>query len=421
MESVASEYWNSSLSLESTTAMVDTIVDPGVLHLQYIRSQIQNYYLWVIFALGFPGNCATIVTVIRMSPPRSLTVYIVLLAVVDNLALINKILIIALLVDLKVQIGDVGCRMFGFFGNFLATFANWLLVAMSIERFAAVWFPFHVGQWWTFRKSLVVLAAVAVPLIGLFLHYFWTFHFVYDAASGSVACVHYYQYVAFISIFEWYNVAIYAFIPCFLLLVFNILVIHGIIRSTKSRRYLNGSNGSGSGCLLHQRQVTIMLVTAAIVLLVFTTPRCVLLILANYWKPDPNTMEHAWKDLADQISFILCDSTHAINFYLYSLSAKKFRFHFFDLVMCRRTSMAHSTFVMSLSSRPSGRKTPQLRSHHDNGNTVHFPILSTDSRRSKEAAVDENKADESSKMLKDQALVKREPGKTNVKWGRVCF
>ena len=398
-----------------------TTMDPSVQHLHYIRSKIQNYYLWVIFALGFPGNCATIVTVIRMSPPRSLTVYIVLLAVIDNLALINKILIITLLVDLKIIIGDIGCRLFGFFGNFLATFANWLLVAMSIERFAAVWFPFHVGQWWTFRKSLVVLAAVAVPLIGLFLHYFWTFRFVYDSASGSVACVHYQQYVAFISIFEWYNVAIYAFIPCFLLLVFNVLVIHGIVRSTKSRRYLNGSNEPESGRSLHQRQVTIMLVTAAIVLLVFTTPRCVLLILANYWKPTPNSMEHAWKELADQFSFILCDSTHAVNFYLYSLSAKKFRFHFFDLVMCRSNSGAHNTFVMSLSYRPSGRKTPQLKSLHDNGNTVQYPIVSSGSKKSRDAAMEEDKIDETKSILKDKALVKYEPEKTTNKWGRVYF
>ncbi|XP_067649011.1 probable G-protein coupled receptor 139 [Haliotis asinina] len=318
---------------------------------------IQTYYLWVIFALGFPGNCATIVTVIKMSPARSLTVYIALLAVVDNLAIVNKLLLFVML-DNGLHIQNAGCRILGYLGNFLITFANWLLVAMSVERFAAVWFPFKVGQSWTFKKSLTAVFLVALPLSLLFLHLFWTIQFI-DDGPGMVFCdvAEKYQYFM-MHVWYWINITVYAIIPCVLLLVFNCLIVGGIIKSGKAQKYLKSNHGSqkSKSCADRHRQVTIMLVTAAITLVILTTPRCVMLILTPYWTPNQNSMEGALKYLIDTLAFVLCDVTHAINFYVYSLSAKRFRFQFVQLFLCRRRKMAPvNTQYFSLSSRASLR------------------------------------------------------------------
>ncbi|XP_071101918.1 probable G-protein coupled receptor 139 [Haliotis cracherodii] len=322
-----------------------------------VAFDIQTYYLWVIFALGFPGNCATIVTVIKMSPARSLTVYIALLAVVDNLAIINKLLLFVLL-DNGVHLQDVGCKILGYFGNFLITFANWLLVAMSVERFAAVWFPFKVGQSWTFKKSLIAVVLVALPLSVLFLHLFWMIKFVTEG-PGMVYCDVEETYKHFMMhIWYWINVIVYAVIPCTLLLVFNCLIVGGIIKSGKAQKYLNSNYGNqkSNSCADRHRQVTIMLVTAAITLVILTTPRCVILVLTPYWTPEQNSMKGAVKYLIDTLAFVLCDVTHAINFYVYSLSARRFRFQFVQLFMCRRRKMAPvNTQYFSLSPRASLR------------------------------------------------------------------
>ncbi|XP_048246077.1 probable G-protein coupled receptor 139 [Haliotis rufescens] len=333
----------------------DLINDSSWRAVDSVAFDIQTYYLWVILALGFPGNCATIVTVIKMSPARSLTVYIALLAVVDNLAIVNKLLLIVLL-DHKIHVGQLGCKVLGYFGNFLTTFANWLLVAMSMERFAAVWFPLKIGQSWTFKKSILAVVLLSLPLCILFLHLFWTMKFLVEKETGTYHCDIYKEYEYFMMhIWYWINILVYAFIPCILLLLFNLLIIAGIVKSDKEQKYLHGNKNTNSGVDRH-RPITIMLVTAAAVLVVLTTPRCLMLILTPYWNPDHQSMEGAVKYLLDTLAFLLCDLTHAINFYVYSLSAKRFRGQFIELCLCRHHKATQNhTLDVSIPCRTSVR------------------------------------------------------------------
>ncbi|XP_067648922.1 probable G-protein coupled receptor 139 [Haliotis asinina] len=317
---------------------------------------IETYYLWVIFALGFPGNCFTIITIFKISPLRSLTVYIALLAIVDNMAIVNKLLMFVL-PDRGVQIGLFGCKFLGFSGNFLITYGNWLLVGLSIERFAAVWFPFQIGKIWTFRKSLSVVISITIPLVALFLHLFWTMDYSYIAHNKKVFCKINERYLYFmVHIWYWINVIVYAVMPCILLLVFNLLIIAGIVKSTKDRRSLNRNESitDRNSPTDRQRQITIMLVVSAITLVVLTTPRCVLLVMSPYLTPTNKSMEGAVLYLIDTIAYILCDSTHAINFYLYSFSARRFRNQFIDMFVCRnQTPATLASQYITLSTRPS--------------------------------------------------------------------
>lgn len=322
-----------------------------------IAFHMETYYLWVILALGFPGNCSTVITIIKMSPARSLTVYIALLAIVDNLAIVNKLLMFVLS-DNGVQIGQFGCKFLAFCGNFLITFANWLLVAMSVERFVAVWYPFKIGQIWTFKKSLVVVIGITIPLLGLFLHLFWTVHYV--NMKTYILCIAHEDHLDFVvNAWFWINITVYALLPGLLLLIFNSLIISGIVKSSKVHIYLNRTGSVKNGAFVsseRQRQITMMLVLSAITLVILTFPRCVMLLLSPYLNHPTNSMSGAVIYLIDTIAYVLCDSTHAMNFYLYSFSARRFRRQFIDLVLCRKRKMAPaSTQYITLSSRPSMR------------------------------------------------------------------
>ncbi|XP_046551539.1 rhodopsin-like [Haliotis rubra] len=343
---------NSTLEF-GITSWTPSQEDNDWVQIDALAFHIETYYLWAIFALGFPGNCFTIITIIKMSPQRSLAVYIALLAIVDNLAIVNKLLMFVL-TDNGVQIGIYGCKFLGFFGNFLITYGNWLLVGLSVERFAAVWFPFQIGKIWTFRKSLTVVMSITLPLVGLFLHLFWTMDYHYYASTKSVFCNINGKYIYFmVDVWNWINVLVYAVIPCVLLLIFNLLIIAGIVKSTKTRKYLNRSGSkTDSAQADRHRQITIMLVTSAIALVVLTTPRCVLLIMSPYLNPSNKSMEGAVLYLIDTIAYVECDSTHAINFYLYSLSARRFRCQFLEFC-CKRKSEVVSSQYISMGSRSS--------------------------------------------------------------------
>lgn len=71
---------------------------------------IGKYYLWILFALGFPGNCAAIVTIFRMRPMGTFPVFVVMLAVMDTLALLVKLLHYQL-IGHQLDMGDTGCSL----------------------------------------------------------------------------------------------------------------------------------------------------------------------------------------------------------------------------------------------------------------------------------------------------------------------
>ncbi|XP_067650364.1 probable G-protein coupled receptor 139 [Haliotis asinina] len=293
-----------------------------------------------------------------MSPARSLTVYIVLLAVVDNLAIAVKLLIFVL-TDHGVNIGSFGCKFLGFCGNFLMTLGNWILVALSVERFAAVWYPLKLGQNWTFKKSLTVVGGITVPLIGMFLHLFWTTEYVPVETPNTAYCGVHVDYVGFITeCWYWINIVIYAIIPYTLLLLFNSLIVAGIIMSRKESRYLNRSNAKDIGHFTsnRQRQITVMLVTSAFVMVILITPRCVFLVLSTSLTASMTTRRGAIVYLLDTLAYVMCDSTHAVNFYLYSFSARRFRKHLWDVLFCRERKRGQSSAqYVTLTSRMSIR------------------------------------------------------------------
>ena len=83
-------------------------------------------------------------------------------------------------------------------------------------------------------------------------------------------------------------------------------------------------------------QVNLMLLSATIVFVILTFPICIFMVADSRWSVTPGyTQTNAVKYLCQQLAFVLVDSTHAVNFYLYFLTARRFRHHFLRLVTCK--------------------------------------------------------------------------------------
>lgn len=106
---------------------------------------LNQYYLWVVFAFGFPGNIVSFITILRMKPVTSPTMYVAAVAFMDNTCLVCKILFFTL-TKYDAPLGNKGCAVIWFLGSFTAQFANWLLVAMTVERCLAICLPLKVGS-----------------------------------------------------------------------------------------------------------------------------------------------------------------------------------------------------------------------------------------------------------------------------------
>ncbi|XP_059166042.1 green-sensitive opsin-3-like [Physella acuta] len=136
---------NTTLPTNQTTLNNSLSEEFKTLPLYIAARYINLYYLWVIFAFGFPGNIFSFITILRMKPLTSPTGYVAAVAFVDNACLLFKVLFHSV-TKFDVPVGDAGCGIITFLGSFSSHFANWLLVAMTVERCLAICMPLRVGS-----------------------------------------------------------------------------------------------------------------------------------------------------------------------------------------------------------------------------------------------------------------------------------
>nr|KAG5706158.1 hypothetical protein BaRGS_025780 [Batillaria attramentaria] len=212
--------------------------------LDSVALAFKRYYLWAIVALGLPGNVASLLTFLHMRSLGSCVVYVGVLAVVDSLALLEK-----LFLSLMQEHGEVftpgACKALIFLANAIMMYANWIVVALATERLFAVCRPLAVSVYWTRGRALCGLGILLVVML--------------------VVCVP----------------AIVATVP----------------------------TDGGFGCGMR--------------------PDLPDLVLAWHWANDP--VLKARLRVIRQVTFALSDLNHAINFFLYFVSAKHFRSRFLDL------------------------------------------------------------------------------------------
>ncbi|XP_076455670.1 rhodopsin-like [Babylonia areolata] len=309
----------------------------------WVAYYINKYYLTVISAVGFPGNFLSLITILKMKPRSHPSIYVAVLAVTDNLCLAAKMFFIELTRH-DVDVGDIGCNLLYFTGNLTAVYANWLLVMMTVERFLAIWMPLKVGTLCTRQRSAMALALLLLAVMSLA-----SAVFVFSESSwagNDFRCTYKQEYLEFVEfVWYWIDGVLYALLPCVLLIVFNTLIILGIKRAANIQRQLTEDSncrnkqvkGQAMEQLRQQRQITVMLVVISVVFVLLTIPNCIFFIYKPYWKVERS----AYRDYAnykciEQIVYFLSDASHAINFFVYFISTKKFRDRFLDLVCCCR-------------------------------------------------------------------------------------
>ncbi|GFS19121.1 thyrotropin-releasing hormone receptor [Elysia marginata] len=288
-----------------------------------IATYINRYYLWVIFAFGFPGNIVSFMTILHMKPFSSPTVYVAALALVDNSCLLVKMLFY-LLTKYDVRLGDAGCGTISFFGSFLMHLANWLLVAMTLERCLAICLPLRVGTICTRKLHIVCITVTCVVLVALNTQAFVTFTMLTDKKGGT-RCDIKDEYKEFFKVWFWVDAVIYAILPALLLIVMNSLIIRGIRRSAQIQLELTGKASLAAETMKQQKQITVMLVIVCLVFIILITPHALFYAIQTNWEFTRGTEEHALYLFVNQIIFVLSDATHAVNFYLYFFSTRRFR------------------------------------------------------------------------------------------------
>ncbi|KAL8567883.1 hypothetical protein ACOMHN_059005 [Nucella lapillus] len=229
-------------------------------------------------------------------------------------------------------------RFFRFLGSWSSAYSCWILVCMALERWVAVRFPLRttIYNGCSSTNVLAILAAVGLLLALIYMPQMWTNHLNHL----NLQCQYKPQYADFMNkVFFWISASVFAIVPLVLLTVFNCLIARQIRISLQSRTVVRNvplmpynQPGVYEVDDHAKRLVNLMLLSATVVFLILTFPICIFMLADWHWHVQPGyTRSNAIKYLCQQLAFVLVDSTHAVNFYLYFLTARRFRHHFLRL------------------------------------------------------------------------------------------
>lgn len=281
-------------------------------------------YIWVLVAIGLPGNAACLVTILTM-PMSTATFYVALLAVADTLALLLKLIFHQLAV--YGEMNAAACYTL-YTTNYCSCYANWVLALICFERFFSVCFPMKKQVYFTNRRVRISAVVLAIVMLVIFAPSF-SFH---DDWNGRrcTSREHFNQFAQ-----EAWNAilsALYSYIPFLLMSTFTTLIIIGLQRHRRARQAIISTNTTNPGNGRAERAISIMLVSAALVFLLLTLPTC-LYHLFIYKLYDSSVLKERAQDfLFYQVVTFLADTNHAVNFFIYFVSAAKFRHCFVGLL-----------------------------------------------------------------------------------------
>jgi len=319
-----------------------------------------QYFIWafvlpVVLLVGILGNILSII-VLQSKTFRFTTtgVYLPITAAADTLFLLTgalEILEMAEIFDVR-EYNVWTCRMYKVLHYTGGDVSIWLLVAFTFDRFVAVCFPLSKRRVCTWKRA--VIASITIVLLSLAknLHEFWTRGPEYRA-NGQLRriCGSQKEYSFFLNyVRPWLVFAVVMAIPFILIMVFNCLIVYGLIKATRTRRMSVAVPASRASSATVPttgssfRQTTFMCLSISFTFLICIAPSIVLLIGKPYWKYRTNM---AYKN-AKAISNFLVFINHCINFFLYCVTGQRFR----DELKAMWTGVRRRLSVTSMTGTP---------------------------------------------------------------------
>jgi hypothetical protein len=220
------------------------------------------------------------------------------------------------------HISPAACKIGTFFYLFSTYLSSWLIVAMTADRFTAVWFPLKASSLCSVTHARIIILSLSLLAVVSSVHVFWT----YDH-SNELKC----QFIVLdeekdaykFYIFEYAKLAAYCFVPFVIVLSLNAAIIYKLKWGSQFLRRQDTSTSTVEGGSYDR--IVYMLLTISFTWFVLTLPVSLLGFV---------DFLHNNK-IARTMCFVLMYTNHSINFYLYCLTGRKFRQELRDVFNCR--------------------------------------------------------------------------------------
>ncbi|CAG5118433.1 unnamed protein product [Candidula unifasciata] len=318
--------------------------------------------------------------------------YLAVLAIIDTLVLYNGLLRIWLveLIGFDYQgAGNWICKITVAFGYVSSDLSVWLIIAVTVERYIVVCFPFQASSMCNVSRARKVIVGLFLLMLVLNVHFLWTAEIIEE--HEQIMCrggEHFRQLVE--EIWPWVDTLIYSFLPFLTITILNVFIIREVAGAHSNRARLaasesetscippGGTNASGGpaarrGNTCEGTRLTALLLTVSFTFLLLTLPNNIALIVSRFWnqkydkKEDQMTFQErklavhgmAKFKLLMTIAELLMYTNHSINFFLYCATGNKFRQQVLDLLRCLRRHGHRQTPAEQTITSYSVRKTSQ--------------------------------------------------------------
>lgn len=273
---------------------------------------IWTYVPPIVIIAGTFGNMLTIIAVTGRKI-TSFTVYLVALAVADTLVLYTQTFNLWLENILKIELkekADILCKLHYFFIFLCPQISSWLVMCLTIERTICTFFSNKIRQFPGPRVGFTVVGLILFILCALNTHSIYgrilvsTENVTVCTFTDGVYQQFYYKYWTII------NFLTYFVLPIIVIIFGNTLTSVKVYRSLKSV-----TSTLSSVSKTNTRHVFLMTLLVSVAFVVLVTPLPLLFIFNPV-----DTMEFPAAIFVHMTSL-----NHAINFFLYVLSGRRFR------------------------------------------------------------------------------------------------
>ncbi|KAK6180005.1 hypothetical protein SNE40_012230 [Patella caerulea] len=325
---------SSWIQLKSSPPLADLLKD------FYEYQLALNLVIWLfplIIIGGTIGNLLSLVVMLRREMRQTSTCfYLATLAITDTSVLYISAFKtwIRILTGFELlHVSNAACKGIMFLVYFCNHFSAWIIVAVTIERFLAVWFPLKAGTMCSVSRAKFGTFVIASVFILVNSHLFWTAELVSTTSSMSsdhLMCIGYVYKTFVCKVFAWINLMLYTFLPFIVLLIFNILIIINLL---KHRQVLTSTmTKDDQQTRNNHRKLAITLLTISFVWIITTMPFTCHALL----KPKSQSYHDiAVNFLTKFICYCLFYTNHSINFCLYCITGQRFR-HEMKKLFCRK-------------------------------------------------------------------------------------
>lgn len=272
-------------------------------------------YSVVIPSIGLVGNTFAFVVLISENIRKTtFGVFLATLAVMDFMFLAARIFEVQYH-KADFQITSYFCKTRHVFTYTGMMSSSWLLVAVTIDRFVAICYPFQAKTYLKIATARCISVGIVIVFFLANCYGFWLWDVIGNRCNTFDPKI-YLVAMRYVNIL---TTVFYAYIPFVVLSILNTIIVR-TLRKHRIQKMKTAHHGKGAA----ETKAVTMILVATFWYLICTAPFCVIAALRIFSIIPPSVVS----TLLDAGSQVLLMLNHSLNFFIYVFSGTNFRSEF---------------------------------------------------------------------------------------------